>query len=266
MRFILVAITMVLLAESAAAADPLSAFVSSQDLQTLRAGNVLAAGLPRGEAPKLVPLVSSAAGISAEVKALNANVGAELLQIIPGDGPALDSPPGMLTLYNVLHAVSTMKGVTYYSVTRGREMVLFLQSYVIPSPDPAGSPQPDPVFSELPREHDLFTLQEDTSFGRNTYAEHVAALPDHLYLKSENLTTITFLFLPIVTPHNLVSYVVLVPAGKDVLFYGVSCLRSGVPLGDMKSRTQSLENRLVALAGWLKKRVAAIPASLTPGG
>jgi hypothetical protein len=266
MRFILVAITMVSLAVSAAAADPLSAFVGIQNLQSLRAGTVLAAGLPRGGSPKLIPSVSSAAAISSEVKQMNPNVGAELLQIIPGDGPPLDSPAGMLALYNVLHAVSTMKGVTYYSVTRRKEMVLFLQSYVIPSPAQSNSPQPDPVFNELPPEHELFTLQEDTSFGRNTYAEHVAALPDHLYLKSENLSTITFLLMPVVTPHNLVSHVVLVPAGKDVLFYGVSCLRSGIPMGDVNSRTQSMENRLIALAGWLKKRMAGITAASMAGG
>ena len=213
MRFCLVAIQMMFLALSVAAADPLSDYVGSRDLQSLRTGAVLKAGLARSGSLQLIPMVTSAAAISADVKALNPSVGAELLQIIPGDGPALDSPAGMLALYNALHAVSTMKGVTYYSVTRGKELVLFLQSYVIPSPDKSSSPLPDPVFSGLPTEHDLFTLQEDTSFGRNTYAEHVAVFPDHLYLKSENLSTITFLFIPIVTPHNLVSHVVVVPGG-----------------------------------------------------
>jgi len=265
MRFCLVAISMMFLALHAGADDPLSAYVGSEDLQSLRGGAVLKAGLVHGANLKLVPSVASAASISADVKGLDPSVGAELLQIIPGDGPALDSPAGMLSLYNALHAVSTMKGVTYYSVTRRKEMVLFVQSYVIPSPDKPASPLPDPVYIELQRDHDLFTLQEDTSFGRNTYAEHVSVLPDHLYLKSENLTAITFLLVPIVSPHDLVSHVVLVPAGKDLLFYGVSCLRSGFPLGDMNSRTQSLENRLVALAGWLKTRMAAITASAAGG-
>ena len=256
---------MMFLALHARADDPLSAYVDNQVLQSLRAGAVLKSGLVHSGSLMLIPSVTSAASISADVKGLDPSVGAELLQIIPGDGPALDSPAGVLSLYNALHAVSTMKGVTYYSVTRGKEMVLFLQSYVIPSPDKTSTPLPDPVYGELPRDHDLFTLQEDTSFGRNTYAEHVTVLPDHLYLKSENLTAIKFLLVPIVSPHNLVSHVVLVPAGRDLLFYGASCLRSGFPLGDMNSRTQSLENRLVALAGWLRTRMAAITASARGG-
>jgi hypothetical protein len=265
MRFSLVAISMMFLALRAEAADPLSAYVGSRDLQSLRGGTVLKAGFVHGGSLKLIPSVSSAASISAAVKSLDPSVGAELLQIIPGNGPALDSPAGVLSLYNALHAVSTMKGVTYYSVTRGKEMVLFLQSYVIPSPDKPSSPLPDPVFSELPLENDLYTLQEDSSFGRNTYAEHISVLADHLYLKSENLTTITLLLMPIVTPRNLVSHVVVVPTGQDLLFYGVACLRSGFPLGDMNSRTQSMENRLAALAGWLRVRLAAITASAGSG-
>lgn len=267
MRLILAAITMACLAVSAGAADPLSAFVRSQDLETLRAGTAIKIGVARGGKLQLVPSISSAGAISDSVKALNPSVGAELLQILPGNGQVLDSPSGMLTLYNLLHGVSTMKGITYYSVTRGKEMPLFLQSYVIPSPDRAASPQPDPVFTEIPAEHDLFTLQEDTSFGKNTYFEHVTALPDHLYMRTENLTTISYLLLPIVTPHNLVSHVVVVPAGKDVLFYGVSCLKSGLPLGDLNSRTQSMENRLVALSGWLARRLQVMTtAAVVSGG
>jgi len=262
MRIARVAITALLSALAAAAtasaADRLSAVVDAQDLPRLRSGAVLTDGLARGRPLRLAPAVSSADIIAADVKAMDPSVGAELLQVIRGNGPLLDSPSGMLLLYNALHAVSTMKGITYYSVTRGRQMPLFLQSYVIPSPGQAGSPQPDPVFGEIPRQHDLYTLQEDTSFGRNTYAEHVEALDDHLYLKMENLTTISYLLVPIISPHNLVSHIVVVPAGTDLLFYGVSCLKSGFPLGDMNSRTQSMENRLAAIAGWLGQRMQAM--------
>jgi len=260
MRFILAAITAAFLALSAGAADRLSTVLNGQDITGLKAGLVLRAGLVRGSALRLVPAVSSAVSIEADVTSLDPNVGAELLQIIPGHGPQMDTPSGMLALYNVLHSVSTMTGLTYYSVTHRKEMPLFLQSSVIRSPDQPGLPPPDPVFSQVLPEHNLFTMQEDTSFGRNTYSEHVAALPDHLYLKTENLTAITYLLVPLITPHNLVSHVVLVPVGKDVLFYGVSCLRSGLPLGDLNVRTLSMQNRLVALAGWLGERMKTVTA------
>ena len=172
----------------------------------------------------------------------------------------METPGGRLALYNALHAVSTMKGVTYWSVTRGKEMVLFLQSSGIASlsrPDRVA----DPLFADIPAEHDMFTFQEDSSFGKNTYEEHFSARADHFVVKSENLSTISFLLVPIIQPHGLVSQVVVVPSGKDVLFYGLAYLKSGLPMGEKATRVQSMENRLAALAGWFARRVSMINLS-----
>jgi len=260
MRLGLVAIQMLFLVASAFAQDSLAAFVDGTALDRLRAEGTLRAALPDDGKPVLVPAVSSAASISGDVHSLGPTVGAELLRIIAGPGTALDSPAGRLALYNALHAVSTMKGITYWSVTRGKEMVLFLQSSVIGSlsrPDPV----PDPLFDDIPAEHDLFTFQEDSSFGKNTYAEHFSARPDAIVVKTENLSTISFLFVPIIQPRGLVSQVVVVPSGKEVLFYGLAYLKSGFPIGDKASRIMSLENRLAALASWFAKRVTMISPS-----
>jgi len=255
MRIAAVAIQMLILALPVHADDPLAAYVGAGPLKDLRSGTTLSAALPKDGTPSLIPNVSSRDAIARDVKNLGPSVGAEILRIIPGSGTAMDSEAGRLQLYNAMHAVSTMKGITYWSVTRGKEMVLFLDSSAISSPEKQQR-VPDMLFSEIPEAHDLFTFQEDSSFGKNSYAEHFAARPDHLLVKSENLSTISFLFIPIIQPHGLVSQVVLVPAGTDVLFYGVAYIRTGFPLGDAASRVQSLENRLTALAGWLKNRLA----------
>jgi hypothetical protein len=115
---------------------------------------------------------------------------------------------------------------------------------------------PDPLFTEIPEEHDLFTFQEDSSFGKNTFLEHFRAAENHLYVKIENRSTISLLFIPIIQPKNLVSHVVLVPSGTDVLFYGLACFRTGMPLGNKSSRVESLENRLIAFVDWLEKRLS----------
>jgi hypothetical protein len=255
MRIAAVAIQMFLLALPLRADDPLAAYVGAASLQGLRAGTTIAAALAKDGTPSLLPNVSSHDAIARDAKDPAPSVGAELLSIIPGPGDAMDSAAGRLLLYNAMHAVGTLKGVTYWSVTRGKEMVLFLDSSVVTSPA-AQERVPDPVFTAIPEAHELFTFQEDTSFGKNTYVEHFTARPDHLLVKSENLSTIMFLFIPIIQPHGLVSQVVLVPAGTDVLFYGLAYIRTSFPLGDAASRVQSLENRLRALAGWLKKRLA----------
>jgi len=255
MRIGVVAIQMLLCALPLHAADPLAPFVGSDALQKLRAGTTLKASLPQDATLSLVPDVTSRSTIAGDVKDVNPTVGAELLKILPGPGIAMDAPSGQLLLFNAMHAVSTMKGVTYWSVTRGKEMVLFLESYVISSLSKQDR-MPDPVFTGTPESHELLTFQEDSSFGKNTYSELFSVRADHLLVKSENLSTITFLLIPIIQPRGLVSQVALVPAGTDVLFYGLAYIRTGFPLGDKASRVQSLENRLTALAGWLEKRLS----------
>ena len=166
----------------------------------------------------------------------------------------MDTQAGWLLLYNALHAVSTMKGIPYYSASRGISRVLFTDSYVIDSADKKNRVA-DPVFDEIPPEDLIFTFQEDSSFGKNVYEEHFSEREDHFVVKMENLTTISFLFLPLIQPRDLVSQVVLIPSGNEVVFYGVSYLRTAFPLGDRHSREQSLKNRLVAMENWLKARL-----------
>jgi hypothetical protein len=261
MRLGLVAIQMLFLAVSLRAQDTLSAFVDGATLGRLRAGGSVRAALPDDGRPALIPVVSSAEAIAADVRSLGPTVGAELLQVIPGPGPSMETPAGRLALYNALHAVSTMKGITYWSITRGKETVLFLQSYII-----AALSRPervaDPLFADIPAEQSLLTFQEDNSFGKNTYQEHFSARPDHLIARTENLSAISFLMVPVIQPHGLVSQVVVVPSGTEVLFYGLAYLKSGFPIGDKAIRAQSLENRLAALGGWFARRVSLI--SLSP--
>ncbi len=264
MRFALVAIQVLFLVVSLHAQDPLAALVGSDSLQKLRAGTTLKAGIPPAGTLSLIPAVASRESISAAVKELGPTMGAELLRIVHGPGTAMDSQAGILALYNALHAVSTMKGVMYKSVTRGKRQVLFLESYVISGPSKPGR-LPDPVFTEVPPVQEIFTFQEDSSFGKNTYSEQFIAQADHFVVKTENLSAITFLLVPIIQPRGLVSQVVVVPSGNDVLFYGLACIRTAMPLGDRESRVQSLENRLIALADWLSTRLAAAPGSAGSG-
>jgi hypothetical protein len=260
MRFGLVAIQMLFLAVSLHAQDPLAAFVAEDSLAKLRSGTTLKASIPPEGTLSLVPAVSSREGLAAEIGQLGPTMGAELLRIIHVPGTQVDSPSGFLGLYNALHAVSTMKGVTYWSVTRGKRQVLFLQSFVVGGPSKTDA-LPDQVFTEVPAVQEIFTFQEDNSFGKNTYTERFIARADHFLVKTGNLTAIKFLFVPVIQPGGLISQVVVVPSGEDVLFYGLACIRTGMPLGDRESRIQSLENRLVALADWLSSRLGGKTAS-----
>jgi hypothetical protein len=225
-------------------------------LKELRAGSPISSSVSSNGQLRLVPAIATQAGIAADVSSLQPTVGVEMLRLFPDLAERMDSPEGWLKIYNALHAVSSMRGITYYSVTRGKIEVLFSKSYAISS---ASAPTriPDPVFTEIPDDDILYTWQEDKSFGGIPYQESFRFRTDHLVTKIENLSTISFFILPLVTPHNLVSHVVVIPLANDVLFYGVACLRTGIPIGDRHSREESLANRLVAMADWLKGRLSA---------
>ena len=258
MRFVLLAIQMLALALPAHAADPLSRYVPDASLLALRAGTVSSLSISQDSVLTLAPAVASHEALAKEVHDLRPTVGVEVLQILANVLDPADAARGLLSICNAAHAVSSMKGITYYSVSRGKKEVLFLQAYAVSAPS-RGAKIPDPVFTIIPGEDDLFTFQEDNSFGKNTYREHFAFRDDHFLVKMENLSTISFLLVPIIQPHNLVSQFILVPAGKDLLFYGVAYLRTGMPIGDRHGREESLKNRLIAMAAWLRSRLLAAP-------
>ncbi|MGA2975596.1 MAG: DUF6675 family protein [Spirochaetia bacterium] len=256
MRFVPLAIQMLILAIPLAAADPFSSLLPAESLHTLRGGGSASSNIPVDGSLSLLPSVASRAKIAQEVKTFRPTLGVELLQILGGLAQPADTPAGWLATYNALQSASSLRGITYWSKTRNKAQVLFLQSYVISSVShPARIA--DPVFNTIPAEDDLFTFQEDNSFGRNTFQTHLSFHGDHLVVKMENLSTIFMMLLPVVKPRNFVSQVVLVPAGKDILFYGTSYLRTAMPIGDWRSRDESLKNRLIAMAEWLKTRLSA---------
>ncbi len=254
MRLVLLAIQMLILLFPLSAEDPLSRYFPEEALGKLRAGKVLSSSVQADYALSLVPAITTGDSIAAEVKSRRPSIGVEMSSIISGLPQLMDTKEGWLLLYNSLHAVSTMKGIPYYSVTRGKTQVLFTDAYVIDSADKKNRVA-DPVFSEIPPEDAVFTFQEDGTFGKNVYEESFLFKEDHLLVKIDNLTTISFLFLPLIQPRNLVSQVALIPSGNDVVFYGVSYLTTAFPLGDRTSREDSLKNRLTAMEHWLKTRL-----------
>ena len=254
MRFILLSILIALLGLPARADDPLSRYVDPESVQKLRAGSSVSSSISPDGGLRLVPSVTTQASISADVSALHPTVGVEMLRLLPDLAEQMNSPEAWLKIYNAFHAVSSMRGITYYSVTRGKTEVLFSKSYAIASPTERKKIE-DPVFTEIPEDDVLYTWQEDNSFGGIPYQESFRYRTDHLVAKIENLSTISFFIFPLATPHNLVSYVVVIPVDKDLLFYGVACIRTSMPIGDRHSREQSLANRLIAMADWLKGRL-----------
>jgi hypothetical protein len=268
MRVVLLAIQIVFAAASLWGEDGLGRWANQQSVDTLRSGMSVTRSIGADGSLTLLPPVSSQREINAEMVALHPSVGVEFLRVVksatPNGAPATPigapaTPIGALDwlhVYNTLHATSTMQGVTYYSVSRGKKEILFEQSYAISSPT-TRERVPDQSSPTLPASSLFYTFQEDHSFGKNVYQETFTFPGDHISVKIENLTTISLLFIPILGPRSFVVRIVLVPAGRDLLFYGAAALRSSMPMGDRRSREESLVNRLVAMTDWLGRQLAA---------
>ncbi len=256
MKLALLAIQMLILLMPLGAEDPFSRYFPPASLDRLRAGKTLVASVPSSDELTLAPALESRDAIAADIRSRQPSIGVEMTRIIGGLPQRMDTREGWLLLYNALHAVSTMKGIKYYSVTRSSSETLFTDSYVVDSVNGKHRVM-DPVATEVPAQDLIFTFQEDGTFGKNIYQESYSRNSDHLLVRIENITTIMLLFLPIIQPHNLVSEVALIPQGNEVAFYGVSYLTTSLPLGDRHSREESLKNRLVAMANWLTTRLGA---------
>ncbi len=254
MKLVLLAIQMLIFLSPLGAQDPLERYFPAASLDKLRAGKTLSASVPADWGLSLLPSIASGESISADLKTRQPSIGVEISSIIAGLPRQMDTREGWLMLYNSLHAVSTMKGIPYYSFSRGTNRVLFTESYVVDSTS-RKERVADSTFSEIPVEDLIYTFQEDGTFGKNVYEESFSFRDDHLLVSIRNMTTISFLFLPLIQPGDLVSRIALIPNGKDVAFYGVSYLSTSFPMGDRHSREESLKNRLTAMANWLKGRL-----------
>ncbi|HVP18456.1 MAG TPA: DUF6675 family protein, partial [Spirochaetia bacterium] len=164
MRLVLLAIQMMILIIPLSAEDPLSRYFPDSSLSRLRQGTLLAASLPPGFGLTLIPAIASREEISVEVKDSQPSIGVEVTSLIGGLPQRMDTDDGWLLLYNCLHAVSTMKGIKYYSISRGGYHVLFSDSYVVDSAETRNRVD-DPRAAEIPADDQILTVQQDGTFG-----------------------------------------------------------------------------------------------------
>jgi hypothetical protein len=212
--------------------------------------------LHRDSSPQLIPAVSARGEIEAKIREMQLAVGTEVLSVYTNEAADFDAPESRLRIYNILLSISTMKGIQYYSASRERMRTLFAESYVVDGPD-AENRLPDPVVGEIPPFKKLYALQEDLTFGENIYETQFRYSGDFFMLDSTNLTTMHYLFFPMVKPRNSVTLILLIPAGDELLFYGaVGAHTIGLP-GLARSREESFYNRLKAIFGWFTQRIAS---------
>ena len=146
-----------------------------------------------------------------------------------------------------------MEGIEYYSASRKRMRTLFAQSYVIDGPEKQER-VPDPLVREIPAYSRLYIFQEDLTFGENVYRSEYRYSEQYFFLTNRNTTTMRYFLLPMVRPEQSVTYILLVPAGKELLFYGATGAHTMGFFGLERKKEESFYNRLKAIYGWFTER------------
>ncbi|WP_041623183.1 DUF6675 family protein [Spirochaeta thermophila] len=197
--------------------------------------------------------------IRTDLEDLSPTIGVESLFRLPMPSSLREGSDPILDLYNILHRVSTMKGIQYYSASRGRMRTMFHDAYRIASPE-AREPVPDLTFTELPHEPVSITIfQDDSSFGKNLYRITYRVEGSFILLSMENLDTLAYMgLIPLVSPGGLRTHLVIVPRGEELMFYGICGVRT-IRFFGMEKRYASFYNRIVALKNWFQSQLPLRP-------
>ncbi|MBN1835667.1 MAG: hypothetical protein JW820_07445 [Spirochaetales bacterium] len=245
-----------LLGGAAAGATPsLASLVPAPVLERLQAGEEVTRTLWGSKGPELVPAIPMATELMRELQSLEITVGVEMLRLYDGASESCDTESSRLTLYNILRSVSSMEGIQYYSASRDRMRTLFAVSHAIDGPDTQAR-VPDPLVSEVPEYGTAYMLQEDLTFGRNLYRAEYLAREYGFVLKIYNLTEMRYYFLPMVKPEGSLTIMLVVPHGRQILFYSAMAAHTPSLFGIERSREESFYNRLNALYGWFVREVS----------
>jgi hypothetical protein len=175
----------------------------------------------------------------------------------PPEGPAGGDPR---TIYNALHAVSSLKGIEYFSVSRGHEATLFQDAQFVDSaagavrlPDPRLDAAPQDGFAER-----RFASFDDASFGRYVVEVAYEGREGSFVLSMQNVGTIRKLLIPFVRPRELLSTIVVMPLEDRIVVYGFSCVHALNVFGlAERIGAESFSNRLAALMRWFQAAYAA---------
>jgi hypothetical protein len=163
-------------------------------------------------------------------------------------------------LYNATLALSTLKGIEYFSASRNRMRIFYEISTVVDGPDTKRS-RPDPSYTAPPAELTIYARQKDLTFGDNVYRYTYYAHPGSLVFVQENLTVMNVGPIVVVGKNNLRSVVCVLDAGDSLLVYVASMAKAASFPGMNERAGKSFSNRATAILSWFTKRAdtALIP-------
>jgi hypothetical protein len=162
-----------------------------------------------------------------------------------------DNLPTDLELYQLIHQVSQLQGLEYYSASRKKMRLLFKQAFRV-SEKGNKTPLPDLSPETISAGITSFTVfQEDLTFGKNYSRMEVSPLDEGLLIRLTNLSPMRYGPLTLVGPEKLELMLWISLEEGRLTTYGLSAAQTFQLFGLEKSKQDSFYNRLVALYSWI---------------
>ena len=156
-------------------------------------------------------------------------------------------------LYNGILAISTLKGLEYYSKSRKAMRLLYETSMVIDGPS-SKNPRPDPVFRVPPAEVSVYVRQKDLTFGDNIFQFTYYADESSFIVALENVTGLTYGPVTVIGKNKFFSAIAVIDCGPYLLVYAASIARASMLPGMKQRASESILNRANALLGWFNQK------------
>ena len=200
------------------------------------------------EMPEYIPDTSFKDAIFERYEMLPLEMGVEVYFTYSLPEKYINDPKADIALYNILHRISSMEGIEYYSASRKRMRTFFAQAYAIESYE---NPVPvnDPVFSDIPAFDILPIFQEDLTFGKNISQAYYEYSDGICTMTVVNQTTMKYV-IPVIPEGGLVMSMQIIPVGDELYFYGVCGVDMISLFGIERKKKESFYNRLKAMYNW----------------
>ncbi len=172
-------------------------------------------------------------------------------------------PDTMRILARILNSVNTMEGTEYWSASRQRMRTLYAEAYRVESaskrtrlPDPGDIPSV-PGSSQL-----FYAFLRDLTFGGNVMKYDVRIGDSFIAMTNENVTTVRYYMLPLASPGNMRSGLLVVPCREGLLVHFLSTIDA---IDILEKRVfESAGNKSLAVLGWFAEQTAAAGLTQEP--
>ncbi|GEM_PF-2115650 len=232
-----------------------SQFIDTSTVDKLFSKGELLRTLKKGSQLLYLPEISYKNDIIKEYHSHDSILGVEVLRVFKTSNKLdFDDEKTVLKLYNSLLSISRLKGLKYFSQTRQKERTLFYDSYVV-DPETKSRKLKDPILKKPIPEKKIFIFQDDSTFRKNSYSVLYHYTKTGFVIKIENVTTMSYLFVPLIKPRDMITYMVIIPGKNSILFYGLSFAHFNAFPTLAERNLMSFYYRLIAMYNWFIKQL-----------